>query len=74
MGLDIRVPMGLMFAIIGAILTVFGLVSNPEIYKTHSLGININLIWGLAILAFGLIMLLLAWLGRAKADSKKQAE
>lgn len=69
MGMDIRTPMGLMFTILGGLLTVFGLTSSPEIYSTHSLGVNINLSWGLVILAFGIVMLLLAITGRGK-DSK----
>jgi hypothetical protein len=60
MGLDIRIPMGLMFAILGAIITVYGLVSDSGIYQRHSLGININLAWGLVMLAFAAFMLLLA--------------
>jgi hypothetical protein len=58
MGLDIRVPIGLMFSVFGVILTIYGLLSDRAIYG-RSLGININLIWGLALLAFGAIMLLL---------------
>ena len=68
MGLDIRLPIGLMFTIIGAILVVFGLVSDPIIYETHSLGINVNLIWGSVLLAFGAGMLGMAW--RAYRRSK----
>jgi hypothetical protein len=60
MRLDIRVPIGAMFALLGAILAVFGLVSDKAIYG-RSLGININLGWGLIMLAFGLAMF---WLGR----------
>jgi membrane-bound ClpP family serine protease len=59
MNIDIRIPMGLMFGIFGLVLTIYGLVSNKEIY-THSLGININLWWGIVMLVFGLIMLLLS--------------
>ena len=70
MGLDIRVPMGLMFSILGAVLAIFGLISDPKIYKLHSLGININLIWGLVVLGFGLVMLLLAWIGRTNTSAK----
>ena len=58
MGLDIRVPIGLMFSVFGVILTVYGFLSDRAIYG-RSLGININLVWGLALLAFGAIMLLL---------------
>lgn len=55
MGLDIRLPIGIIFTIYGAILMVFGLVTNPEIFQ-NSLGVNIDLWWGVAMLVFGLIM------------------
>ena len=45
MGIDIRLPIGLMFTIIGLLLAVFGLLSDTSIYQ-RSLGINVNLIWG----------------------------
>jgi len=60
MNLDVRLPIGLMFSIFGALLTVFGALSDRSIYEQHSLGININLKWGLVLLAFGLIMLFFA--------------
>ena len=56
MNLDLRLPIGLMFSIIGVLLTVFGLISDRAIYA-RSLGINVNLWWGLVLLAFGLLML-----------------
>ncbi len=56
MTLDIRTPIGYFFSLIGAILVVFGLVSDRAIYE-RSLGINVNLWWGAALLAFGLAML-----------------
>ena len=59
MRLDLRLPIGLMFAIFGAMLVVFGIVSDPAIYA-RSLGINVNLWWGLVLLAFGFVMLILA--------------
>jgi len=58
MGLDIRTPIGLMFCVFGLILTIYGFLSDRVIYG-RSLGININLIWGLVLLAFGVSMLLL---------------
>jgi hypothetical protein len=58
MGLDIRTPIGLMFSVFGVILTIYGCLSDRVIYG-RSLGININLVWGLALLAFGISMLLL---------------
>jgi hypothetical protein len=46
-----------MFSLFGVVLTAFGAMSGKEIYEKHSLGININLIWGVVLLAFGLVML-----------------
>ena len=67
MGLDLRWPIGLMFSIIGVLLVIYGLVtSNSEIYA-RSLGLNINLIWGLVLLVFGGAMLTMAWKGGRKA-------
>ena len=60
--MDIRFPLGLMFAMMGALLVGFGLVTaSSPIYRQHSLGVNVNLWAGLGILAFGLTML---WLAR----------
>lgn len=52
MGLDIRIPLGMMFTVIGTLLTGYGLVADRAIYA-RSLGINVNLIWGVVLLAFG---------------------
>jgi membrane-bound ClpP family serine protease len=59
MGIDIKFPIGLMFTILGAVLSVYGFVTrfDPEMYR-KSLDININLWTGIAMLAFGLFMLL----------------
>jgi len=62
MGVDIRVPIGLMFTVFGAMLTVYGYMSNPAIYA-RSLGIDINSLWGIVLLIFGAIML--AWGARS---------
>jgi hypothetical protein len=61
MNLDIRIPMGLLFGIIGVLLTVFGVFSGQEIYDQHSLGINVHFLWGLVLVVFGMAMLGLAW-------------
>ena len=61
MNFDLRLPIGIMFSLFGALLVIFGAVSGKEIYDTHSLGININLIWGAVLLVFGAFMLLLTW-------------
>jgi len=47
--------MGAFFALIGLILSGYGLLGNKAIYQ-QSLGINVNLEWGIVLLIFGLIM------------------
>ena len=58
--LDVRAPIGLLFAALGVLLIVYGVSSDPAIYEA-SLGINVNLWWGLVMAAFGAGMLALAW-------------
>ena len=59
MGLDIRLPVGLMFAIMGALLGGYGLFGDQAIYG-RSLGINVNLIWGGVLFAAGCVFLTLS--------------
>jgi hypothetical protein len=60
-GLDLRYPIGGLFVVLGAILAVFGLATggNAAMYE-RSTSINLNLWWGVVMLAFGGVMLLLA--------------
>ncbi len=58
MGLDIRLPIGMLFTIFGIMLIFFGVFSRPALYA-QSLGININLGWGVVLLVFGAVMLYL---------------
>jgi hypothetical protein len=60
MNFDLRLPIGIMFSLFGAMLSIFGLVADKKIYGATSLGININLVWGLVLLVFGAAMLFLA--------------
>ncbi len=59
MGVDIKLPIGLMFTVFGVILSIHGLItaSDPELYK-RSLNININLWAGIFMLVFGILMLI----------------
>ncbi|HMA43433.1 MAG TPA: hypothetical protein VKO86_05425 [Gemmatimonadales bacterium] len=66
MKLDLRLPIGLMFTIFGVILTVYGFVSDRAMYD-RSLGIDVNLWWGLVLLVFGLVMLTFALRGGKRA-------
>lgn len=57
MNLDLRIPMGLMFSIVGVILTAFGAATNNDAaLYAKSMGINANLWWGIVLLIFGQIM------------------
>lgn len=58
MGLDLRWPIGLMFTSFGALLAIYGAVTNSNSMYQLSLGININLIWGIVLLIFGVLMLI----------------
>lgn len=74
MGLDIRLPIGLMFALFGVLLALFGLkTGGSQMYARHSLGININLWWGGLMLAFGVVMLLIARRGKAAMHSTEES-
>ena len=73
MQLDVRLPIGLLFSLFGALLAGFGLWSDKQIYEQHSLGININLGWGLVLLAFGAVMLGLAWRARPPGPQSRRA-
>jgi hypothetical protein len=66
MKLDLRLPIGLMFSIFGVMLVAYGLMSDAAIYA-RSLGINVNLWWGVVLLAFGLVMLGFALRARSTA-------
>jgi cell division protein FtsX len=63
--LDLRWPIGLMFSFIGALLLAYGAAtnSNTDMYA-NSLGININLKWGIVLLIFGVLMIIGAVMGK----------
>lgn len=64
--LDLRLPIGGLFTVLGVMLAGFGLAtgSNTEMY-VKSGGMNINLIWGVVMIVTGLIFLGLAKRGAA---------
>ncbi len=65
MGLDIRMPIGLLLTLIGALLTGYGLASAPSVYA-RSNGINVNLWWGGVLAAAGVIFVLAAFRARGR--------
>ena len=65
MGLDIRWPIGLMFTLIGVLLTGYGMLkSSIATIQVAGSSVNIDLIWGIVLLVFGVAMLLGAISGR----------
>lgn len=56
MHLDLRVPIGSLFAILGVILVGQGLMVGSQV-----LGLNVNLVWGVVMVLFGGVTL---YLGR----------
>jgi hypothetical protein len=70
MGIDIKFPIGLMFTILGILLTLYGLftIGDQTLY-VRSLNININLWSGLGMLIFGVLMLLFS---RKAKNAKKE--
>ena len=63
MGLDLRKPIGFFFLLLGIILVGQGLLTHSDVEMyAKSLHHNINLIWGVVLVVFGLLMLLPALL------------
>ena len=56
---DLRLPLGWLFVILGALLVVSGFWP-PITSEGHLLGININAVWGAVMIGFGLVCLLFA--------------
>jgi hypothetical protein len=73
MRLDIRMPLGLLFVVFGLLLSGFGLVSDKALYE-RSLHVDINLWWGLVLLAFGVAMLALGHRNQRRHSGNDPAE
>ena len=75
MNLDLRIPMGMMFAMMGAVLLSFGLAvhNRPELAARvpHS---EADLWWGVVVLVFGMIVLSLGRRGQGRIEARKQAK
>ena len=66
---DLRRPLGWLFSTLGILLVIAGLRATPAA-DARSLGININLIWGVVMIAFALLCL---WLGRRETRRRTEA-
>ncbi len=65
--LDLKLPIGWLLSAYGVLLTVYGLVSKKELYAI-SLGLNLNLIWGILMILIGGGFLLAAFLKKRKTS------
>lgn len=70
-GLDIRIPVGGLFTILGALLAVYGGLGGPGHPATGTAAdfaaLNVDLWWGLVMVGFGVLLLLLARRGARAA-------
>lgn len=64
--LDLKLPIGWLLSAYGVLLTVYGLVTKKEMYAI-SLGLNLNLAWGILMIVIGGGFLLAAFLKKKKA-------
>ena len=65
MNFDLRIPVGMMFTIFGLILIGVGSFGDASL-REQSLGINMNLWWGVVQLVFGAAMLFFGWRGTSR--------
>ena len=58
--LDVRVPIGALFTVLGVLLTAYGALEPTAVKSAFTVGGQINMWWGLVMLVFGVLMLLIA--------------
>jgi hypothetical protein len=69
---DIRLPIGGLFTVLGLIVGGYGLATNADAARyAVSLGVNINLWWGLVMLVFGVLLLVAAASRTGRAASAR---
>jgi hypothetical protein len=59
--MDVRVPIGSLFTVLGVIVAIYGLATVGDTQEyARSLAVNVNLWWGIVMLIFGVALLGLA--------------
>jgi hypothetical protein len=69
--LDLKLPIGWLLSAYGLVLGIYGLVTDKEMYR-KSLGFNLNLLWGILMLAVGGGFLLAAFFKKDKNGREMQ--
>ena len=67
--LDLRLPIGLYFLINALMLVVVG-IANPVNSQMAGFSVNLNVVWGLVMAAFGAFMLSLYFLEKKKSKTE----
>lgn len=74
-GLDIRLPIGGLFSVLGLLIGGYGIATTADAaHYERSLGVNINLWWGLVMLVFGVLLLAAAAHTRRRASARPALE
>ena len=68
--MDLRVPVGILFLILGIILAVYGWWA-PHDVAPRDMGLRVNLLWGCFLAIFGLAMVGSAAIIRKRNESRK---
>ena len=71
-GLDVRVPIGGLFTVLGLMLSGYGLVvGSGSASLSAGNSTNVNLWWGLVMLVFGMLLLLGSFLARRRLEVRR---
>ena len=72
MNLDLRIPMGLMFTLVGLILALYGWATRGSALYARAGNVDVNPAWGAVLMVFGVGMLLVG--RRAERRLRKQPQ
>jgi hypothetical protein len=64
--IDLRLPIGIFFMIVGAVLAIYGAL-NPA--YPERVQINVDLYWGICLAIFGILMALFGWMAQRRGET-----